>query len=218
MSLSLLQTRLSESLFDHNCSLSNMYLGGLHAFMDSKNPDRIAQSAHSFRELMEKAPRYINVPQKVKEQRADYSLKSAVNDIKSAWTKVLGLSDCCNSNSAWSGKIDRPLANFLKRLDQFFKTYEESRPTRGQGFTEFRQRMDPSPELLPKTLETLAAKGWVSLHTRFTEICHHQSFPESVKFEEYIEQLEEILIAVLIPQTVSDHEAIKREIAILERQ
>ena len=167
---------------------------------------------------MEKVPRYINVPQKVKEQRADYSLKSAVNDIKSAWTKCQGKSDCWNSNSVWSGEIDRPLAIFLKRLGQFFKTYEESRPTRGQGFTEFRQRMDPSPEVLPKTLETLAAKGWVSLHTRFTEISHHGSSPKNPEFQRYIEQLEQILIAVLIPQTVSDHEAIKREIAILEKQ
>ena len=218
MSLSPRQTRLSESLFDYNNSLGKMYLGGLHAFSDSANPDRIAQSAHSFRELIEKAPRYINAPQEVKEQKAGYSLEPKVLEFQKAWTKVQESSDCYNSNSGWSGKIDPPLTSFLEHLCQFFKEFAEKPPTRRQNVAELLQRTDPSNEALPRSVEGLITKRWVSLYRTFTNICHHQYSPEIPKFERYIERLEEILIAVLIPQTVSDHEAIKREIAILEGQ
>ena len=195
-----------------------MYLGGLHAFNESANQDWIAQSAHSFRELMEKAPEYINVPQEARKRRTGYSLKSAVNTIKDVWTKAQGNSDCYNSNLGWSGEIDRPLINFLKSLCQFFKEFEENRPPRGQDFTALRQRMDPSTEGLSQTTESLIRKRWIFLYNKFTTICHHRRSPEPLEYERYIDQLEQILIAVLIPQTVSDHEAIKREIAILEKQ
>jgi len=218
MPLSLLQSRLSESLFDHNFSLGKMYLGGLHAFTDSANPDRIAQSAHSFRELMEKAPEYINVPQEARKRRTGFSLRSAINTIKDFWTKAQGNSDCYNSNLGWSGEIDRPLANFLMRLSEFFKKYEENRPTRNQDFIELLKRMDPSTEVLPKTVEIVIVREWGSLKDAFLKICHHRYSPTLPEFQRYIEQLEQMLIAVIVPQTVSDHEAIKQEIAILEGQ
>ncbi len=219
-----LQDRLFEALSKHDKSLgehekplSDMYRGGLHVFGDSANPDRIAQSAHSFRELIEKAPEYINVPQEVKEQRAGYSLKPEVVDIKSAWAKVQERSGCYNSNSSWSGEIDPPLTNFLKCLCQFFKKFEENRLTKKQVFTEFRQGTDLSPEALPNIIERLIYREWGKLYRTFTKICHHRHSPEPPEFEQYIEQLERILIAVLVPQTVSDHEAIKQEITILEK-
>ena len=212
-----LQDRLFKALSEHDESLGHMYHGGLHVLDDSANPDRIAQSAHSFRELIEKAPEYINVPQEVKEQRAGYSLKPEVVDIKSAWAKVQERSDCYNSNSSWSGEIDPPLTNFLKCLCQFFKKFEENRLTKKQVFTEFRQGTDLSPEALPNIIERLIYREWGKLYRTFTKICHHRHSPELPEFEQYIEQLEWILIAVLVPQTVSDHEAIKQEITILEK-
>ena len=216
MLLSRNQSRLLESLLDYGCYLDKMYLGGLHAFNDSANPDRIAQSAHSFRELMEKVPEYINVPPGFIKHRVGYALKQEVEEIKEIWITTKKKSKCYCIESDWSGKMDCPLANFLNRLDQFFREFGENRPTRGQDFTKFRRRMDPSNEALPQIVEGLIAGKWISLYKNFTKICHHRSSPEPPKFEEYIDQLEEILTSVLIPQTVPDHETIKREIAIME--
>lgn len=209
------QSRLSESLFDQEISLGKMYLGGLHALNDISNPDRIAQAAHSFRELMEKAPRYMEeLPRR--KQKDGYSLKSEVRELQKTWAKMQKGSKCFELGSGWSGKIDSPLANFLKCLCQFFKNFEENRPTRRHEFANLRQKMDPSTEALPENVESLITKKWAELHGTFVKMCHHGGSPELSEIERHIEQLEEILIAVLVPQTVSDHERIKQEITILE--
>ena len=210
------QSRLSESLFNQNISLGKMYLGGLHALNDISNPDRIAQAAHSFRELMEKAPQYIGDLQR--EQKTGYKLKPEVQRLQETWTKMQEKSRCFNSSSGWSGEIDVPLTNFLKCLCQFFKKFEENRPTRRQDFANLRERMDPSTEALPENVESRITKEWGSLREAFVIISHHGRTPESPEFERYIRQLEEMLMAVLTPQTVSDHERIKQEITALERQ
>ena len=76
--------------------------------------------------------------------------------------------------------------------------------------------MDPSTEALPENVESLITKKWAELHGTFVKICHHGGSLELPEIERHIEQLEEILTAVLVPQTVSDHEMIKRQITILE--
>ena len=61
-----------------------MYLGALMVFDQGGNPDRLALAAHSFRELMEKLPRYIDVP-------AESSPSSA---------KLEGLRECFSSRQS----------------------------------------------------------------------------------------------------------------------
>ena len=214
MSRSPRQTRLSESLSKHDISLGKMYLGGLHTFNDISNPDRIAQAAHSFRELMEKAPQYIGELQR--KQRTGYSLMSEVRNLWETWTKMKERSRCFKSSSGWAGEIDPLLTDFLKYLCQFFTEVEENRPTRRQEFANLRQRMDPSKQALPESVESLITKEWAKLYGIFAKICHHRYSPELPEIERYIERLEGILTAVLVPQTVSDHERIKQQIAILE--
>ena len=48
------QRRLHDALCEQGEELGAMYLGGLQVLQDTANPDRVAQSAHSIRELMEK--------------------------------------------------------------------------------------------------------------------------------------------------------------------
>ena len=55
------QRGLYEALDEIHQNLADMYLGALTAF-SSNNPDRLAQAAHSLRELIEKLPMYIGIP------------------------------------------------------------------------------------------------------------------------------------------------------------
>lgn len=182
---------------------------------DGANPDRISQSAHSFRELMEKAPRYISRLPEERKQRTRYSLKPKVHELQDAWTKMQKTSNCFESDLDWSGEIDTPLNNFLEHLCQFFKEFQENRPTQRQEFAGLRQRRDPSTEALPENVEHLITEKWKNLYQKFVGICHHR-YSSEPELELYIEQLEEMLILVLTPQTVSDHEMIKQQINILE--
>ena len=59
-----LSGRLKElyiKLQDKSQSLADMYYGGIFALSFSDNPEYLSQAAHSFRELMDHLPRYLDV-------------------------------------------------------------------------------------------------------------------------------------------------------------
>ncbi len=64
--LSVKQQELVDALREKEkdgLKIADWYLGALHALANRSNPDRIAQAAHSLRELLEKIPRILATEQ-----------------------------------------------------------------------------------------------------------------------------------------------------------
>lgn len=207
------QDRLYEVLTEANEGLGHMYLGGHRVLLDLNNPDRFAQSANSFRELMEKAPAYIAVPEKERYR----PLKPEVDKIHSDWKKTKQQSTMLQSSVGWSGNVDDSLRTFLTKLDDFFTNFENNnKPTRGGVYTQLQRSKDPSDTPIPSSVEKMQVKEWSKLNRYFHKVTHHGKIPKQVEFEKQIECLEQILIAILIPQTSFDQRELKKEIEALE--
>ena len=56
------QLAILSALARRDGDLAKMYEGGLAVLADRSNPDRLALSAHAFRELMEKLAKVLDVP------------------------------------------------------------------------------------------------------------------------------------------------------------
>src|SRR5713101_5245767 len=65
--------RRDRSLKDEK--LAEMYHGSFYAEAQTENPDRFAQAAQSLRELMDKLPKYSNVPVVKKPQSLNWTIK-----------------------------------------------------------------------------------------------------------------------------------------------
>ena len=62
LALTLQQRNVLDALKSNEteeCPLSEWYLGALYALDNPYNPDRVAQAAHSLRELLEKLPQVV---------------------------------------------------------------------------------------------------------------------------------------------------------------
>lgn len=210
------QRRLYRVLIEHDGSLGAMYWGGLQALDDETNPDRFAQSAHSFRELMEKAPRSIAVPEKTKHKKAKYSLKNAVDNVRDVWSATKTRSKNYNSAGEWSGSIDKHLWSLLLKLDKFFATTQEYRPNAPDEYIQMHRRIDPSGVPLTEQFERRIAGEWGSINDFFQKVAHHGIEPTSNDFQTYVDRMEELLIALLIPQTFEDYSALDQLIDEIE--
>ena len=89
------------------------------------NPDRLAQAAHSIRELLEKAPADVDVPA----GKGSTTLKSQTNNLSTAWARAVSNSSCYDGGS-WTGEIDGPLRKFLTKTKRFFDWVADERPPR----------------------------------------------------------------------------------------
>ena len=62
LQLSAQQRALYEALAEQDKRLAGIYLGSLLVLSQLENPDSLALAAHSLRELMEKLPKYRDLP------------------------------------------------------------------------------------------------------------------------------------------------------------
>jgi hypothetical protein len=91
IALSPFQQQVFDALSERSDQLARMYLGAIAVLQQSSNPDRFPQSAHSLRELMEKAPQYLDLAVPWKKRPA---LNQMLNDYGEKWARVKTRSAC----------------------------------------------------------------------------------------------------------------------------
>ena len=180
--------------------LSSMYLGALRVISDKSNLDRFPQAAHSIRELMEKLPRWFNIPTKAQNE----SLKNKVIEIENRYSGVLKQTKNYSDNGEWAGNIDMPLKKFLASVGDFFKWFESHSPRRKAEQREMLNSLDVAGRKLPEPLAKHEVEGWNLLMGYFNSITHHGRLGEENEFLLYLEELEKIILDKRKPQTSND--------------
>jgi hypothetical protein len=195
-----IQERVHEALAERSQELAGTYLGAVKVFQDKDNPDRLALAAHGLRELIEKIPRYWDIPVRQREEK----MGDKVQRLKPSWDSACRVSQCRQVNS-WEGEIDKPLQAFLDGVGSFFQWVEENRPRRKEAARNSIRAIDAAQAPPPPQLENENVREWEDIRDFFVNVAHHQSLgvtPET--FEERMLQLERFLLERLKPQTVED--------------
>lgn len=190
---------LYKALAALNPEVGMMYFGALMTRTNAANPDRFALVAHGLRELMEKLPKYVDVP--IVNKGA--SLKERVRAL--AQRRELAILNSINRDGAeWRGEIDNHLRAFLSDSDGFFEQFAgEDITRRGRAATILRG-LDPSAEPLPEKLEELNIIKWQKCNDYFVRVSHHSRVADENEFDAHISELETLLIDRLAPRTSDD--------------
>jgi len=193
------QRALFQALGKKDQQLALMYLGALSVLKNILNPDRIAQAAHSLRELLEKLPRILDMPIQVKPP----SMIDKIRPLEQTWSKAKTESSCLKTNPH-SGEIDRPLRKFLDETDSFFTWLGSDRPTRRQQAAKVVRGLDPLKKVLPETIESLHVEEWDRYRSHFELVSHHQIVEEYEEFIKWVDGVERYLLDRLVPRTFDD--------------
>ena len=200
------QKQLHSALRSYGEELGAMYLGGLRVLRDTLNPDRVAQSALSMRELMVKMGEL--EPANVGGNQSTRSMKQEVFQLKEDFVRLKRNTKGYSEAGVWTGPFNGHLHRFLKKLDNFFARVKANNPSRRAEFQRTMVRLDPSDRALPKPLLDTRYREWQELLSFFQGTLHHGLSPSRDEVQERIEELEAFLASLLAPTTFDDLNAI----------
>ena len=193
---------LYEALAYESQDLASMYIGALYVLQQDANPDRYPLAAHGFREIMEKLPRYRNLP-----ISKGASMGDKVNGLRSEWEKNSKKTQCLNDGK-WSGEIDKWLSNILTSVQNFFLWAQSERPNKRVQTAQMLKGLDPSPFGLPDNLGEIRVVEWNAYFDFFVEVSHHKKLSSSDDFERIKYHCEKFLLDRLKPRTFENEQKI----------
>lgn len=207
------QRAVYEALIEKDEKLASMYRGALTVLSKTDNPDRLAQSSHSLRELMEKIPDIVDVKTKAHRE----TLKSKVRELEDCWLGALEKTTCRNERT-WGGEIDGPLSKLLERIRTFFEWFVRHHPRRKKEIAATLRELDDSGRSLPVPLEERNIETWNKIREFFVGVAHHRKYAATQEeLIQWVDALERFLLDRLRPRTFADLETIDDIIRAGER-
>lgn len=197
------QRVLYQALMHENERLARMYLGALLVIEQTENPENIVQAAHSLRELMEKLPRYRDLPVK-----QPLRLKEKVINLSQYWPDVTGISNL-EGRSSLGGVIDKSLQKFLKEAHGFFEWFEKQYQTKKEQAAILLRGLDPRKLPLPGPIEDLRIMEWYKYDEYLQGLSHHGKTTSLEEFRSWLGAIEKFLLDHLCPRTFEDQKEIK---------
>ena len=200
------QQQLHSALRSYGEELGAMYLGGLRVLRDTANPDGVAQSAFSMRELMVKMDELGSA--NAAGSQSTGSMGPKVDQLKRDLVQLKRNTEGYSETGVWKGPFNGHLHRFLKKLDAFFAWVEANRQSRREQFHQSMVHLDPSDRALPKPLLDTRYRQWDKLKGFFQGTLHHGRYPSRDELQDRIEELETFLVNLLAPTTFDDLNAI----------
>lgn len=201
-----------QALIDKDTKLAAMYFGAIAVLEQRDNPERLVLAAHNLREMMEKLPKYLDLPIHAK----PLSLKEKVQELIRRRDKVVKNSNC-HTDTGWQGEIDKSLQQFLGDVDEFSDWFKEVQPSRRQRIAKIIRGLDPSGSALPESLEVRQLKVWDRCNDFFQGVSHHTKDCAQETFEDQLSILENFLLDRLSPRTFEDFAVIDKLIKEVEK-
>ena len=201
--LEVLQSKQTEEY-----RLSDWYTGALYALDNHYNPDRVAQAAHSLRELLQKLPRVVQ-GNEVHVSATDFAgMCRSIND------RIL--KDKERYSEGWKNKkIDARLDKTLRKVEDYFSRNRQ--PTRKEKIKQAVATIDPMVNALGSEIQAVKHNKYHHLWSQLEEFSHHGSRPNVAEFKKFLEELENIVLDLLAPVTVEDQKQIQTILSLSDK-
>ena len=201
--LEVLQSRQTDKY-----PLSDWYLGALYALDNPYNPDRIAQAAHSLRELIEKLPRVVHGSSFPANTSQFPNMRDDISDLISRSKK--------RCPEGWKGsQIDKNLAKALTKVEKYLELNKQ--PNRRGRIQQAIATIDPMVDRLDSEIQEAKKKQLFNLWDRLEGFTHHNSNTDIVEFRTCLKELENTIFDLLAPITAQDQEEIQTILRHLDK-
>jgi hypothetical protein len=191
--------QLWEALSGRNEQLGHMYLGALDVLQHRANPDRLALAAHGIREMLEKLPRYLDIPDS---ERGVPKLGDSASRLVGKWQKWR------STATDDGGVLTKNGRRLLNEVDRFCESAQAG-PTKKALAAAALKSIDPHPVDLPTHVRETHASVLVDLDRYFTDVSHHRRTDEQELLQR-LAALESFLLDRLRPRTFDDFAEIDR--------
>ena len=180
--------------------LSQWYLGALYALENHYNPDRVAQAAHSLRELIEKFPRVVHGSD-IQGMSPNFS------DMRNNINKRLSKDKKHYSNGWKNENINTHFDKTLRQIVTYFELNQQ--PTRREQIQQAVVTIDPMINSLDCGVQERKLNQLYRLWQKLEGFVHHKSNPDFEEFSKCLKELETIVFDLLAPITAQDQQEIQ---------
>ena len=180
--------------------LGDWYIGALYALNNHYNPDRVAQAAHSLRELLEKLPEVVHGSD-VKVRVPGFAEKRNIINERLLKAKK-------HYPEGWKGKpIDKNVTKLLIDVEKYLEL--NRRPTRREQIQQTLATIDPMVNFLDSEIREAKRDRYYRLWNQLENFAHHKSNPDIAEFNNCLKELENAVFDLLAPITAQDQKEIQ---------
>ena len=152
------------------------------------NPERVSQSAHSMREVLEKLTREVG---------AKTWASSYLNTIGVELDAARERSKCFDKTAqTWSGEIDSALQQLLAEVTDYVAKHRAN-PSNSAVEKEFLRGLEPPTEPLPEDRLNALAREWRDFSKYFQDVAHHNESPTVEEFTRRLDDCTRFLLSRL---------------------
>ena len=187
---------LRDELSRRSRELADIYWGAIIVLDGHDNPERLAMSAHSLRELQDRLPRILAVP----EASDRMKLEDVFPGVADKWESMRGGTDCRTDSGEWQGEIDTRLGKFLRWFDDFVRKFRERNVRMERVSRAALGRLDPGLETVPTETGDEAVRIWLEVRKTFVGFAHHNLLDEAALVDALV-RFEALLGDRLYPKT-----------------
>jgi hypothetical protein len=201
-----------QALAEQDGRVAGWYLGARLTLLNTRNPERLQQAAHSLRELMDKLLPILGLPAKAEGGR----LGDRFAAMTARWETAKAQSRC-HTDGVWSGEIDVAARRGFTAVEEVIEWQRQNRPKRKETYRATLRALDISRRPLPTWIEDTHVKLWDDLRDYFVKVCHHDHETDEDEFREALHTLESFVLERLKPRTYAEQITLDQLIAEAER-
>ena len=201
------QRELLVVMRERSPEVANRFEGALRAFADEGNPDGLAQSALSIREV------FVNfgLVMRIEATRPTFNLKSEVANLAGEWRRMLRLSaDAPLATAQLDAIPQQELTPFIRRFHRFLTKFEADKPQRAQMYETVVRASDPRSDLMPSELLRIRQSNFADLEGYVQSVLHHGKTPTRADFGAQLAACERLFWEMLRPPTREMQQEIDR--------
>jgi hypothetical protein len=201
-----------QALAEQDGRVAGWYLGARMTLLNTRNPERLQQTAHSLRELMDKLLPVLGLPAEAESGR----LGDRFAALTSRWEAAKAQS-ACHTDGVWSGEIDEAARRGFMAVDEAIDWQRQNRPRRRETYRATIRALDVSRRPLPSWIEDTHVQLWNDLRDYFVRVCHHGRETDEDEFRGALDTLESFVLERLKPRTYAEQVTLDQLIAEAER-
>lgn len=200
------QQELHGALSERAPMLADVYFGAIVVLGQAGNPDRLAHSAHSIREVMDRLARTSDAP--IRKKGPDTN--SLIQPIADAWEKLISSNEW-PGKPPWESEINASLRKFLKSCQKLIPKIRETRKKNKDQASDLIESHNVHELSLPTNILENRAREWMDYRKVFVGVAHHEPMEETM-YKRWLTLFEEFLLNLVLPRTVSDQKKILKMI------